>query len=367
MFKRLAAIAIIVLIFVGAIFGYQYYQHLKKQGGQQHGMPPATIASAEVKQMQWRPALRSVGSLVATNGISVSTEVDGIVSDILFRSGKTVKEGEVLIKLDDRVDQAALEALRADRRLAEVQFNRSKDLYKKRVTSKSQYDEAKAKLEATTARVAEQEAVIDRKTIRAPFDGLLGIRQVDLGQYLNAGGSIVSLQAIDPIHVDYTLPERYLKQIAVGQDVEVRLDALPGKVYQGKITALDSGISRGTRTLKIRATLDNEDGEMRPGMFAEVRTLNPEAKQVLVVPRTAISYQTYGDFVYVIEQKGEGPPTVARRPVTTGEVRNGLVAIESGLEAGEKVVRAGLVKLRPGMPVKIDNSVELDDNKVSGE
>lgn len=366
MLKRLVLIALLIAIFVGAIFGYRYYQQLQ-QAQQQPQRPPATIAAIEVEEQQWRPALRSVGSLVAVNGTSVSTEVNGIVSEILFQSGQRVDKGEVLLKLDDTVDQAALEALRADRRLAEIQFKRAQDLYKKRVMSKSEYDEATARLEATNARVAEQEAIINRKVIRAPFSGLLGIRRVDLGQFIDAGGQIVSLQAIDPIYVDYTLPERHLQQVREGQSVEVRLDALPGKVFQGSISALDSGVDEGTRTLSIRATLSNEGGEMRPGMFAEVRTLQAETRRVLTIPRTAISYNTYGDFVYRVQENDVGQLIVKRQQIGTGEVRNGRVAVTRGLQAGERVVEAGLNKLRQGQAVQIDNSVKLDHHKVSGE
>ena len=335
-----------------------------KPGGK--GFPPAVVAATEVTQENWQPSLQSVGSLVATNGIDVSTEVDGIVSEILFTSGQPVEQGQILIKLDASVDNAALEALRAERRLGEVQFNRAKDLMKKRATSKSEYDEAEARFDAAKARVKQQEEVIKRKVIRAPFAGLAGIREVDLGQYFKAGNPIVGLQALDPIFVDYTLPERYITRIKPGQTVKLKLDAIPGKEFTGEVSAVNSGVDTGTRTLKIRATLSNSDNLLRPGMFAEVETVTDDARPVLTLPRTAISFNTYGNFVFVINKSEQGPPTVKRTAVETGEVREGRVVI-NGLTAGTQVVRAGLVKLRDNMPVKVDNQVKLDDAEITSK
>jgi membrane fusion protein (multidrug efflux system) len=365
MSKRYLIVIISLLFVLGAIFGIRFWT-IMRMASMPHPFPPTVVASTEVMQENWKPTLKSVGSLVATNGISVSTEVDGIISDIVFTSGEAVKKGQVLLHLDDRVDQAALAALRADQRLAEVQFNRAKDLLKRHVMSKSEYDEAVAKYDAARARVNGQQAVIERKTIRAPFDGLLGIREVDLGEYIKAGTPMVKLEALDPIFVDYTLPERYLKTVKVGQQVDVKLDALPDEVFNGQVSAVDSGVSTGTRTLKVRATLANSKLQMRPGMFAEVDTITAETHPVLTVPYTAISFNTYGNFVYVIDKTDKGE-IVKRRQVSTGEVREGRVAIAQGLKQGEVVVRAGLVKLRDGIPVKIDNSVKLNDAEVQGE
>jgi len=365
MSKRYLTVIISLLVVIGAIFGIRFWL-IMRMASMPHPFPPTVVASAKVMQENWKPSLKSVGSLIATNGISVSTEVDGTISNIVFHSGQEIKKGEVLLHLDDKVDQAALAALRADQRLAEIQFNRARDLLKKHVMSKSDYDEAQAKFDAARARVNGQQAVIERKTIRAPFDGLLGIREVDLGQYIKAGTPMVKLEALDPIYVDYTLAERYLKTVQVGQTVSVKLDALPGEVYSGQVSAVDSGVSTGTRTLKVRATLTNTKLQMRPGMFAEVKTITAETHPVLTVPYTSISFNTYGNFVYVINKTDKGD-IVKRKQVTTGEVREGRVAITEGLKQGDVVVRAGLVKLRDGIPVKIDNSVKLNDAEVTGE
>lgn len=356
---------LVVVVVVSA--GYLYWQKRAQQGAGSQGFPPSVIASTRVQQEHWQPTLQSVGSLVAINGIDVSTEVSGIVSRIVFKSGQPVEQDQVLIRLDDSVDEAALEALRAERKLAEVQFSRARDLLKKNVLSKSEYDEAKARYDAARARVKEQEAIIRRKVIRAPFAGLAGIRQVSLGQFIEAGNPIVGLQALDPVYVDYTLAERYLTRIQPGQRVKVQLDALPGRNFEGEVSAVNSGVDTGTRTLKVRATLDNSEGIMRPGMFAQVETVTGDPQPVLTLPRTAISFNTYGNFVFVINENEQGQLQVRRTPVETGEVRGGRVVVRKGLQVDTRVVRAGLVKLRDGAPVKIDNSVELDDAEISGE
>jgi membrane fusion protein (multidrug efflux system) len=358
-------LSIVVLIILAVVIGFVYWQKSQAPMAGAGGFPPSVIASTEVTEEHWRPALRSVGSLVAINGINVSTEVNGIVSDIVFTSGDPVEKGQVLIRLDDSVDTAALDALKADEKLAQVQFNRASDLLKKKVTSKSEYDEAKAKYEAARALVKQQAAVIKRKIIRAPFSGLAGIRQVSLGQFMEAGNTIVGLQALDPIYVDYTLAERYYARIKPGQQVTLTMDAFPEQSFSGEVSAVDSGIDTGTRTLKVRATLKNADQLLRPGMFAEVTTVTGEPQTVLTLPRTAISFNTYGNFVFVINE-GEKGMSVKRTAVKTGEVRDGRVAV-SGLNLGTKVVRTGLVKLRDGMPVKIDNQVKLDDAEITGE
>ncbi|MFP3873440.1 MAG: efflux RND transporter periplasmic adaptor subunit [Thiohalophilus sp.] len=365
--KRLILAILLLALFLAALFGIKYWQNIQQAAQRAQPSPPATIASTEVREEHWRPMLDSVGSLVAINGTAVTTEVAGLVSKIQFESGTGTKEGEVLLQLDDSIDQAALEALRAERRLAEIKFKRAEDLLKRQVMSRSEYDEARASFDAVTARVKQQEATIRRKAIRAPFSGRLGIRQVNIGQYLEPGQSIVKLQSLDPIYVDYTLPERYLPRLSTGQEIRLRVDAAPDKTFSGKITALESGVDAGTRTIKLRATLDNPDGELQPGMFAKVKTLEGKARDVLTVPRTAVSYNTYGDFIYLIEKNDEDETVVRRHQVKTGESRNGRIAILEGVESGQQVARTGLVKLRDGMQVKIDNSVDLDDDKVDRE
>jgi membrane fusion protein (multidrug efflux system) len=365
MSKRSLVSIVVSTLILAAIGGYYYWQSIQQPMMGMGGPPPSVVADTRVIQEDWQPALKSIGSLDAVNGINVSTEVNGIVSEVVFKSGQPVDKDQVLIRLDVSVDTAALEALRAERKLAEVKFNRSRDLLKKKVTSKSEFDEARANYDAAAARVRQQQEVVKRKVIRAPFSGLAGIRQVDLGQYIEAGNAVVSLQALDPIYLDYTLPERYVYRIKTGQTVEVRLDAIADKVFTGEVNALDSSIDAGTRTLKVRALLENPDKLLRPGMFAQIKTITGDAQPVLTLPRTAISYNTYGDFVYVINE-ADGKLTVKRQPVETGESREGRIVVKN-LPLDTRVVRAGLVKLRDGAAITIDNQIVLDDAEISGE
>ncbi len=370
MIKRLIAVIVLLVLIFGGIFGWKYLQIQGMIAQMSKPRPPATIASAEVKRETWHPSLDAVGSLTAVQGVDVSSEVMGTVSDIRFESSSRVEKGAVLVTLDDEVDRATLAGLKADLRLAQIQFQRASNLLSSKAVSKSNYDEAQAKQEAAQAHVAEQQATIDKKTIRAPFAGVLGIRQVDIGEYLQPGAKIVRLLMLDPIYVDYSLPEAKYQELSEGQKVTVRTPAYPDQDFTGEVTAIDSGITEGTRTIRVRATLNNPDGRLRPGMFAEVSTTKPTPLEVLTVPRTAISYNTYGDFVYRIQesddpQQGDDKKLVVKRQqVQTGDVREGRVQVTKGLNAGDRVVRAGLVKLRDGQPVKIDNSVELDDTKV---
>lgn len=364
---RLVIVIVFLAVVFGGIFGWKHVQSQRAAEMQSAPQPPVTISAAEAQLEQWRPAIIAVGSLTAINGIEVTSEVAGIVRDIRFESGQRVEQGEVLVQLDDSVDQAALRGLIADRELARVEFERASNLLPRRAVSQSQFDEAQARYQGAQARVAEQQALLEKKTIRAPFSGLLGIRQADIGEYLSPGDTVVTLQALDPIYLDYSIPARQFASVHPGQKVEAQIDAYPGEVFRGEITAIDSGVDEGTRSVLVRATLDNPDHRLRPGMFAEVRTLHPETRDVVTVPRTAISYNTYGDFVFVLEENDSGQMVAHRRQVETGSVREGWVEVVSGLEAGQQVVRAGLVKLRDGQPVKIDNSVVLDAPGVAAQ
>ncbi|GAB6041553.1 efflux RND transporter periplasmic adaptor subunit [Endothiovibrio diazotrophicus] len=370
MFKRI----LLLILLLGGLFGTLYYfktEQMKQSAAMlAHPRPPAVIATAKAVVEPWQPTLRSVGGLSAVNGIEVSPEVNGIVSELLFESGQTVRAGTPLLRLDANVDRAALTALRAEQRLAEVEFQRAKDLLKKKALSRSEFDSAEAQYRAAEARVAEQQAVVARKTIVAPFDGLLGIRQADLGQYLQSGDAIVALEALDPIHVDYTLPEREFGKLATGQTVRVELDAFPGETFEGTLTAIEAKVAEGSRSIGLQATLANADGRLRPGMFARVETVEGAPRPVVTVPRTAVSYNTYGDYVLVVTPSKDGGKdgkglTIARRTVKSGAVREGRIEIVDGLKEGEEVVRTGQNKLRPGQPVTIDNSVQLDDAGVT--
>lgn len=359
MIKRLTVVALILGLVLSALFGYRFHQIREMADQMSAPRPPATVASATVTPADWQPFLDSVGNVVADSQVFVSNEIAGIVTRINFNSGDTVVAGQLLVQLDDSVDRAELEGLIAARTLARLEFTRNAKLLRDRSVSRSEYDRAQAALEQATAQVEAKQALIRKKAIKAPFSGRLGIRQINLGEYLEKGSQIVSLQALIPIHVDYTAPERHLARLHEGQVGEVTVQAYPQTVFTGKIVAIDPRIDRRTRNIRIRATFPNTDRRLHPGMFAEVHTLLPLRHGVLSLPRTAISYAPYGESVFLIEAQ-DGQLIVNRRQIHTGSVRGGRVEIVEGLKAGDRVVNGGQVKLRNGQAVKIDNSITLD-------
>lgn len=356
--KRLLIVGLALLVLFGGIFGWKYFSGQKMAAAMSAPPPPAVIAAEAVRRETWQPRLTAVGSLVASQGVWVANETAGQVKEIYFESGQQVTTGSLLLQLDDEVDRAELAGLVAAQRLTELTYERAGRLIKDKSVSRSDYDQAKAGLDSASALVASRQASIRKKAIRAPFSGQLGIRQVDVGQYLAPGAQIVSLQALDPLYVDYNLPERDLGAVSVGQAVEVSVQAYPGKTFLGQISAISPRIERETRSLSIRARLENPDQQLRPGMFAEVRTLQPERSGVMTLPERAITYNPYGNAVFVIEAK-DGQQIAQRRQIETGSVRDGRIEILNGLTDGEQVVSAGHNKLRNGQPVKIDNSIEL--------
>ena len=359
MIKRLILVVLLLTVMFGGIFGWKFYSGQKMAAMMSQPQPPATVAATGVELRTWQPYLRAVGSVTAIQGVFVTTEVPGQVSRILFKSGRKVEAGDVILQLDDSVDQADLDGLLAQQTLATLQFERNKKLLKDRSVSHSEYDKSRAELDSAKATVAAKHATINKKKIRAPFSGQLGIVEVDPGEYLSPGARIVPLQALDSVYVDYALPERHFSQVKVGQSVIVEVQAYPGRIFEGSISAINPGIDPGTRSVRLRATLDNPGHLLRPGMFTEVRTVLPAREGILTLPRTAITYNPYGESVFLIQQQ-EGRQVVQRRRVKTGEIRNGRVEIVQGLEAGDTVVAAGQVKLRNGQSVTIDNSVQLN-------
>ena len=354
---RIASRFLIVIIFLGVvlggIFGYKFYQFGQMQEQMSQPQPPAKISATTARTEMWTPEVKAVGSIEAINGIEVANEVPGVVENISFESGDTVNKGDVLIRLDAAIDEAALRTRRAEAQLAEQEFKRVSDLLPKRAVSQSQYDEAKANFDAAQARVNEAEAQLSKKVIRAPFDGELGLRLVDQGEYIATGTPIVEINMLNPIYVDYTLSEKDLSLVERNYEVVATVAAVPEQTFEGKVSAINTSVNPETRTVRIRATLDNEGNRLRPGMFATVSTRQPEDREVVTVPRTAISYNTYGDFVFVVEENDAGELIVNRRTVQTGNTRDGRVAVIDGLEEGEEVVAKGLLRLRAEQRVEI--------------
>ncbi|MEJ8566487.1 efflux RND transporter periplasmic adaptor subunit [Elongatibacter sediminis] len=363
MIRNLALMLVFLGIVFGGIFGWKYHQ-AQKMAGARGGMA-AVVSTQPVREESWQAKLPSVGTVTPTYGVVVSSEVAGIVRELGFDSGATVKAGDLLVQLDAEVDIAEAAALEAERKLAELTRDRLLRIVNENLGSRSDLDEAEAHLEAMRAQVAAKQATINKKSVRAPFDGKLGIRTFNRGHYLGAGEEIVELVALDPIYVDYTLPERYLAQIEVGQDVIVQVAARPGQEFKGTINAISPSIERATRSVPVRAEFANPEGLLRPGMFADVTTVLPARDAVVTLPERAITYNPYGDSVFVVED-GEGGQTVRRVQVRTGNVSDGRVEILSGLEPGMEVVTDGHNKLRNGQPVTVDNSSLPDENQAAG-
>jgi membrane fusion protein (multidrug efflux system) len=353
MIKRLFIIAILSIFILGGLFGIKFYQ-INQAISQTPPPPPTVVAATIVRQEEWFSSLTAVGSLTAVAGVDVSSEVAGKVKALHFESGQSVKQGQLLLELDAATDVAELQGLQAEQRLAQVRFERSAKMLEKKFISNSDYDQNRALLDEAMASVAAKRTLIDKKQIRAPFGGELGIRQVDLGQYLAEGTAIVSLQKLDPIYLDFSLPERHLSQIGTGQQVIVSVQAYPDKRFKGQIIAISPAVEQNTRSLKIRATLKNADKQLRPGMFAQVLIVSDRKMQVLTLPDTAITYNPYGNSVFLIETGKQGL-TVQNRQVQTGQSREGRVEIIEGLKPDDRVVSAGQVKLRNAMPVELDS------------
>ena len=325
-------------------------------------MPPTTVSSVAVKEEDWAPRLTAVGSVSAVQGAVVSAELAGVVSEINFENGGVAKKGEVLMKLDASQEEALLRSAEAEAQLAQTDLERSRDLAMKKVVSSAELDSAQSKFRRLNAVVDQVRSSIAKKTLIAPFDGQLGIRQVNVGQMINAGQQVVPLTSLDPVFADFALPQQYLGQVTPGLEVHVTTDAIPGRVFNGKLTAINSMVDSSTRNITLQATLDNSDHALRPGMFAKAEVMLPEKHKTLVVPGSAISYAPFGDSVFVIEKKkdektGKESQMIRQQFVRVGEGRGDLVAITQGLKAGETIVSTGVFKLRNGMSVTINNDL----------
>lgn len=359
-----AVIGLIILavVLVG-IKGLQIKQMIAV--GEQAAPPPETVTTAKVQVDAWESRLSSVGTLTAVQGVMVTAEVSGKVARIAFHAGTGVRAGGLLLQQDITVETAQLRAARTRLELAETNFKRARRLLPDNVISQSDYDRAESEYKQAQAEVENIRAVIAKKTVRAPFDGRLGIRLVNLGQTLNEGDPIVSLQTMDPIFVNFTLPQQQLTRIEKGFTVEVTTDMLAGDGVKGRITAINPQVDEATRNIQVQATLDNPRERLRPGMFVQVAVVLPEPQKVLAIPATAVLHAPYSDSVFVIEEQptaadGEQPApgkVVRQQFVKLGEKRGDYIAIQSGLKAGQKVVSTGVFKLRNGQAVVVDNTL----------
>jgi membrane fusion protein (multidrug efflux system) len=356
--KRLVIVLVFLALVFGSVFGWKYLQ-MQKRSAANIGPPPAVVSTRPVTSARWQPALEAIGSITPTRGVVVSAEVPGIVRKIHFDSGQHVDEGELLVELDVEVDRAELDALQADRRLAEITRNRVSQIVSDNLGPRSELDEAQANLDRTEAEIAAKQAMIRKKSIRTPFAGELGIRIINPGQYLAPGDEIVQLVGLDPIYAEYSLPERHLSELRVGQKVSVKVQAYPDSLFEGSIDAISPSIQTASRSVRIRALIENPNRRLRPGMFAEVDTLLDERDRVLTLPERAVTYNPYGESVFVVKE-ADGVKTVVLTQIKTGQVRDGRIEIISGLEEGSEVVSDGHNKLRNGQAVSVDNSVDPD-------
>lgn len=363
MAKRMILMLLVVttvLVALGTV-KYQQVQAAIAEGAS-FRPPPEAVTTIVATQESWSRTLSAIGTVTAVQGVIVSADLPGIVEKISFDSGRRVGAGGVLVKLDTRQEEAQLKAAEAQLELARIQLERIRGLRQKGVTSQAEYDRAIAEHAQAEGRVGEIRATIDRKTIRAPFAGILGIRQVNLGQYLTAGAPVVPLQSLDPIYVDFDVPQQQVARLSVGTEVEVTAEGLEGTAARGQVTAIDSVVDRATRNVQIQAALDNRDGALRPGMFVEVRADGGGGREVVTLPASSISYAPYGDSVFIVGEMeapdGASYRGVRQQFVELGGSRGDQVAVVSGVEAGEEVVTSGVFKLRNGAAVVVNNEVQ---------
>ena len=364
MIKRMVIMLVAVAIVFGGIFGFQIFKAaMIKKFITALSNPPQTISAAKASTSEWQPKVEAIGSLRAVKGADLSLEVSGVVELISFNSGDDVEEGAPLLKLRTADDVARLESLQAMAALSDITYERDQKQFKMQAVSQATLDTDAANLKNAQAQVAQQKAIIEKKFLRAPFAGHLGIRAVDLGQYLGPGTVIVTLQALDPIFVDFFVPQQSVDQIRLGQAVTVKVDAFKEKTFIGEIAAINPKVDTGSRNIQIRATLKNPDHKLLPGMYATVDITTGSPSNYVTLPQTAITYNPYGDTVYVVvdgkEHDANGKPQLIARQtfVAVGPTRGDQVAVLKGIEDGDMVVTGGQIKLHNGSVVLIDNSI----------
>lgn len=368
--KRMIIMLIACGLVFGLIFGGVYVKNwMTDQYFNNMPQPAAAVTATEAKKDNWALVLEAVGTVKAVNGVEVTSEASGVVESIGFQSGQEVKKGDLLVQLDDDVDRARLEELDTAEKTRLSGRERYTRLYQQGNASEVERDLAISEYLQAKARTEAQRELLKQKSIRAPFTGVVGIRQVDIGEYVTPGERLVTLQQLEPIYVNFALPEQELGQVKSGLKVRAELTAFPGEYFEGEITAVEPGVDPDTRNFNIQASFENDDRKLRPGMFARITIQLPQAEDVVVVPRTAISFNPYGNSVYVIQgdmedaedsdDKDKKPELIVkRRFVETGRTRGTMVAVTKGLEPGERVATSGLLKLRNDARVEINNEVK---------
>lgn len=364
MIKRMIIMLIIVGIILGGIFGFISFKgRMIKEYMASQGEPIHTVSTITANAMDWLPKMEAVGSLQASQGTNVSAEVPGIVEEIYFKQGDNVKLGMPLLQLRAKDELAKLEALKATAEINRITYNRNLAQFEVNAISKQTLDIDKANLEVATANVNQQQALLNKKLIRAPFTGKLGIRLVDVGQYLEAGTAISTLQALDTIFVDFFLPQQALSSLKTGQQITLNSDAYPTDSFTGDITVINPIVDTNTRNVQIRATLNNPNHKLLPGMYVTVSITTGSAQRYITLPRTTITFNSFGSTVYRLEnngqdEKGKAKLIAKQSLVTTGATRGDQITILTGVKEGETIVTTGQIKLRNGSPVTVDNSIQ---------
>jgi membrane fusion protein (multidrug efflux system) len=360
--KRMFLMLVVVIAFLAIIGGFKFFQ-IKTAMAQQGSFqpPPEAVTSVIAMAEEWNTPVHAIGTVEAVNGVTVTSDLPGVVDQITFESGRTVGKGENLVLLDTKQEKAQLAAAQAQLDLSRLGLERTQDLVDKKIVSRETYDGASAQFKQAQARVAELRATIERKTIRAPFTGVLGIREVNLGQYLASGAPIVSLQSIRPVYANFTVPEQEIGRLDVGSAVQVTSDAIGG-AENGRITAFDSTIDAATRNIRIQAEFDNRSGKLKPGMFVEAQLSGRTRTTAVTIPASSISYAPFGDSVFIVEEvkppQGKSYLGVRQQFVKLGAERGDQVAVLTGVKPGEQVVTSGVFKLRPGAPVQVNNAIQ---------
>lgn len=350
-----------VLVLVGLLVGIKASQFSAMiRAGKSFAPPPESVTTAKVEAIDWQPTRPAVGSLVAVHGVTLGAETTGIIREIGFESGASVKRGALLVKLDTSTEEAQLASAVADAALARVNLARAVKLRQTESNSQADLDAAEAHFKQSEAAVLGLRATIAKKTIRAPFAGRIAIRQVELGQSVSPGTPLASLQSVDPIYAEFALPQQVIAELKLGQQLRMHSDSFPNATWQGTISTINPEVDVATRNVRIRGTFSNRDGRLRPGMYASVEVLSSDKRHVVVIPATSVIYAPYGDSVFVVEEKSDGAAKalgVRQKFVRLGESRGDLVVVESGVSAGETVVSSGAFKLRPGMSVVVKNEL----------
>ena len=367
MAKRMILMLATIAVFLGVI-GLVKFRQIQTAIAQASAFqpPPEAVTTIVAEQEQWPSTLHAIGTMVAVHGVTVSADLPGIVEKISFDSGRTVGAGDVLVQLDTSQERAQLAAAEAQRDLANINLERFRGLREKGVTSQAEYDRASAEAKEAEARVGEIGATIERKTIRAPFAGILGIRQVNLGQYLSGGDPVVPLQTLHPIYVNFAVPQQEVAALVVGAEVRLTLEGKLGVEFPGKITAINSIVDEATRNVEVQATLANADGTLRPGMFVETQVVVGAGTPMIALPASSVQYAPYGNTVFLVEeikgQEGKSYLGVRQQFVKLGSTRGDQVAVLSGVEPGAQVVTSGVFKLRNGAAVQVNNEVQPGNN-----